>query len=112
MKESSNYSERFLEIVSTAPTYEPGTAEALLVQIVSDYAYDEDLAYEDAALTLSRLPRYDGGFGVNIWVEDDGAKTTEFTASDDCTWMDLESVVEAVAKGVEAWFDDDWVRKR
>lgn len=113
MEEKKSFAHRFLEVVNAKKDHEdPQGPEQLLRTVVQRYADDEEVSYNQAALTLAKNPDYEGYFGVNVYEDEEGRLEVVFTDSSESTWMPINSIVNAIDDGIWGWFEEEWVIKR
>jgi hypothetical protein len=112
MNEKKNFQKRFLEIVMASKKEGERNQgpEQLLRAVVREHAEAEDILFDEAAHYLSKRPDWEGEFGVNVYAKADGTLVEEFTAVDECTWIPLSVVVDAVDDGIWSWFDEEWIQ--
>lgn len=97
----NSFTTNFLHLTLNSSDHDDDGAVLLLRDLVSDYARDHGVAYDDAARQLSHMPDYEGLFEA-LLVEEDGHMVETFAYPGESS-MRLHAILDAIENGVNGW---------
>jgi hypothetical protein len=108
LKDQNSFTTDFLHLTLDSSDHDDDGTVLLLRDLVNEYARNHGISYDDAAMQLSHMPDYEGGFEASLH-EEDGLMVEMFAYPSDSS-MRLRAIVDAIESGVGGWLARDSVQ--